>query len=81
MENILEQTISVVYHEDDYTFSFVMRKGKLRISLVEDAGVESVGGLDKLFRFVEEVSSGKRQVAIDQNTLKMLLVVLLAHSL
>jgi len=71
-QNVLSQTRSVKFHEDDGTFSFVLKSGKkIRLEL-NKAGIEYIGGTDELRRFVEQIESRKLKVNVDKATFERL---------
>jgi len=67
-ESVLTETKRVIYHKDG-TFSFITGSKKFRIQL-DKAGIEYLGGVEELKKFINGIESGKRKVLITKEALK-----------
>ncbi|MGB9693758.1 MAG: hypothetical protein ACPLYF_02835 [Fervidobacterium sp.] len=60
-DDILKRTKTVIYHENNNTFSFISQSGETcRLELYKRL-IKCLGGVNELKRFINHAESGKRK--------------------
>lgn len=74
-KGVLTKTKTVVYHNNNNTFSFISKYGETicRLELNKE-GIKYLGGREKVKKFISDIKSGKRKVLIAKETLDKLMV-------
>jgi len=76
-KGVLATTKTVIYHENNNTFSFISQSGEtiFRLELNKE-GIQYLGGIEKLREFKNDIKLGKRKVLLTKETLDKLNVLI-----